>query len=94
MSEEHSRQSESGRSRAADRKSLKALVHEYVALARRAAHQQSDRKLIWFHDDDGSLVIEGRLPVEEGLMLIKALEAACEAIPKAEGVSAETPNVK
>ena len=63
----------------------------------REAQQQVDRKLTWFHDEDGSLVIKGRLPAEAGRMFVKAIEAACEEIPEAEtpmDVSAATPNVK
>ncbi|HEY0681661.1 MAG TPA: DUF222 domain-containing protein [Steroidobacter sp.] len=59
----------------------------------RDAQQQADRKLTWFHDADGMLVIKARLPAEAGQMFIKAIEAACEEIPPPE-VSAETPNVK
>ena len=63
----------------------------------REAQQQIDRKLTWFHDEDGMLVVKARLPAEAGQMFIKAIEAACEEIPAAEtpaDVSAEAPNVK
>jgi hypothetical protein len=46
----------------------------------RTAHALANRKVTWLHDTDGMLVI-------------KAIEAACEEIPAAE-ISAETPNVK
>jgi hypothetical protein len=59
----------------------------------RDAQQQANRKLTWFHDGDGMLVIKARLPPEAGQMFIKAIEAASEEIPVAE-ISAETPNVK
>lgn len=60
----------------------------------REAHQQINRKLTWFHDEGGMLVIKARLPAEAGQMFIKAIEAACDEIPMKDDVSAETPNVK
>jgi hypothetical protein len=33
--------------------------------------QQENRKVSYFHDDDGSWVIQARLPDEEGSLLIK-----------------------
>ncbi|MEH6451192.1 MAG: DUF222 domain-containing protein [Oleispira sp.] len=36
--------------------------------------QQENRKVSYFHDDDGSWVIQARLPDEEGSLLIKVLE--------------------
>lgn len=63
----------------------------------REAQQRIDRKLTWFHDVDGMLVIKARLPAEVGQMFIKAIEAACEEIPAKEtpvDVAAATPNVK
>ncbi|MBL8269256.1 HNH endonuclease, partial [Steroidobacter sp.] len=55
----------------------------------REAQQQIDRKLSWFHDGDGMLVIKARLPAEAGQMFIKAIEAACEEVTPPD-VSAET----
>jgi hypothetical protein len=63
----------------------------------REAQQQIDRKLSWFHDEDGMLVIKARMPAEAGQLFIKAIEAACEEIPVPEtpvDVSAEVSNVK
>ncbi|WP_116811624.1 DUF222 domain-containing protein [Steroidobacter cummioxidans] len=54
----------------------------------RDAQQQANRKLTWFHDEDGMLVIKARLPPEAGQIFIKAIEAAQEEIPAAE-ISAE-----
>lgn len=59
----------------------------------REAQQQIDRKLTWFHDDDGMLVIKARLPAEAGQMFIKAIEAASEELPPPD-VSAETQTPK
>ncbi|MBM0103198.1 DUF222 domain-containing protein [Steroidobacter sp. S1-65] len=58
----------------------------------REAQQQADRKLTWFHDQDGMLVIKARLPAEAGQMFIKAIEGAMEEISA--DVSAETSSVK
>jgi hypothetical protein len=38
--------------------------------------------LTWFWDDDGSLVIRGRLAPEYGVLLLQALEAARERLWK------------
>ena len=55
----------------------------------REARQQARRELFCYYDDDGSLVIRGRLPAEAGAALIKALDAAVEQVPRAD-VSADT----
>jgi len=55
----------------------------------REARQQTDRRLTWYHDDDGMLVIKARLPAEAGQLFIKAIEAATEELPS-QKVSAET----
>jgi hypothetical protein len=55
----------------------------------REARQQANRSLTYFHDEDGSLVLRGRLPAEVGQLLLKALEAAAEGL-RADDVSAET----
>jgi hypothetical protein len=57
----------------------------------REARQQANRSLTYFHDDDGSLVLRGRLPAEVGQLLLKALDAATEGL-RADDVSAETPS--
>jgi Domain of unknown function (DUF222)/HNH endonuclease len=55
----------------------------------REERQQVNRKLTYFYDADGSLLLKGRLPAEIGAQLIKALEAAAQD-EEAEDVSAET----
>lgn len=61
-----------------------------------AANQVHEtRYLTYYHDDDGALVIKGRMPAEQGALLLKALEMASEALreePKTgpHDVSAET----
>jgi len=60
-----------------------------------AANQQNEqREVSYYYDDDGSLVIRGRLPAEQGAMVIKALEMAIDRADKEEpnDVSAETFN--
>jgi len=37
------------------------------------------RELIYYHDEDGSLVIHARLPAEEGAVVLQALNAAMDA---------------
>ena len=58
---------------------LDRLVRAYrgVVVAERAARGgRPERWLTWSHDDDGSLLVHGRLPAEEGALLVAALEAA------------------
>ena len=70
-------------------------VQEVEELSREA-RQHASRRLTYFHDDDGSLVVKLQLPAETGALLLKALEAALPEIPlpvDCEGalhVSAET----
>jgi hypothetical protein len=55
----------------------------------REARQQATRQLTYFHDEDGSLVLKGRLPAEIGALVVKALDAAVDDAA-ARDVSAET----
>jgi len=70
-------------------------VQEVEELSREA-RQHASRRLTYFHDQDGSLVVKLQLPAETGALLLKALEAALPDIPlpgDCEGalyVSAET----
>jgi hypothetical protein len=45
-----------------------------------AGRQRRERYLDWYTDEDGMLVIRGRLPAEVGACVIKALEAAVDAL--------------
>jgi hypothetical protein len=54
-----------------------------------ANEQQDERGLSYFWDHDGCLVVQGRLPPEQGALLIKALEAADQALRDREHDSAE-----
>ena len=58
---------------------LERLVRAYrgvVAVERAAEGGGPDRWLTWSHDEDGSMLLRGRLPAEEGALLVAALEAA------------------
>jgi hypothetical protein len=56
----------------------------------REQRQQQNRTLWFRHDDDGSLVLTGRLPAEVGAMVMKALDIAMESIPVYTDVPAGT----
>jgi len=51
--------------------------------------QQENRKVTYFHDDDGSWIIQARLPDEEGALLIKVLEELSSQIVDTAAVSDE-----
>ena len=60
--------------------------------------QYAERSLTWSYDDEGALVVRGRLPAEQGALLVAALEAARDLLgsqpPEAEAAdaaSAEAP---
>ncbi len=46
------------------------------------------RQLRWWYDDDGSLVIRGRLAAEEGAVFVAALEAAMDRLHKRNSMAA------
>jgi uncharacterized protein DUF222/HNH endonuclease len=58
-----------------------------------AVWQQEDAYLSWYWDEDGSLVLSGRLAPEEGALVLRALEAGKDQLRgqgrKGEGGSAE-----
>ena len=55
-------------------------VQEVEELSREA-RQYSQRRLTYYHDDDGSLVVKLQLPAETGALLLKALEVALPDVP-------------
>jgi hypothetical protein len=55
--------------------------HEAEELSREARQQQS-RCINFRYDDDGSLVLNCRLPAEAGARIMKALDLAVEELPK------------
>jgi hypothetical protein len=77
---------------------VEKLVRHYrraqeAAELSREARQQATRKVTYFYDEDGSLVLKGRLPAEIGALVIKALDAAVNdaaaSVPPVRDVSAE-----
>ncbi len=64
---------------------VETLTRKYrdhqVRLERQRANDQQDRReLSYYWDGDGSLVIQARVPAEEGARVLKALELAVEAL--------------
>jgi hypothetical protein len=62
---------------------LERIVRAYrgvVAVERAAAGGGADRWVRWRHDDDGALVLQARLPAEEGAVVIEAIEAAMDRL--------------
>src|SRR6516225_9707326 len=55
-------------------------VQEVEELSREA-RQQANRSFAYYYDEDGSLVLKGRVPAEAGALLLRALESA---LPKPE----------
>ena len=63
---------------------VEKLVRAYRRVGRleeceRATAQHASRKLTYYYDDDGSLVIRARLPPDEGAVVLQALNAAMDA---------------
>ena len=64
------------------------------AEARESARQHASRALHVHHDEDGTVVLRGRLSPEAGTLLLRALAAARETLyQKVGAVSAETPTM-
>ena len=69
--------------RGATASQLERLLRAYrgvVAVERAAAGGRAQRWLVLEHDDDGSVLLRGRLPGEEGAVLVAAVEAAREEL--------------
>jgi hypothetical protein len=71
---------------------VEKLVRAYRGVQReeereRANRQEEERGLIYYHEEDGSLVIKVRLPSEEGAVVMKAIEAAVEVMREDEAES-------
>jgi hypothetical protein len=65
---------------------VERLVRKYrrcqeAAELSREARQHESRRIVYFYDDDGSLVANVRLPADVGEKWIKALDLAVEALP-------------
>ena len=88
-----------GLARHATASQLERLLRAYrgvVAAERAAAGGRPARWLVIEHDDDGSVLVRGRFPAEEGALIVAALEAAQQQFAgererAGADVSAETP---
>jgi hypothetical protein len=61
---------------------MEQLVRSYQRLGRAEAQKQlKERELTYHVESDGSYVIRGRLTTEQGKRLVKALDAAADALP-------------
>jgi hypothetical protein len=75
---------------------VEKLVSQYRRCKRlqdveNANETYKNRELHYFHDEDGSLVIKGRFPAEQGALLLKAIEMAMDAAENKEiDVAAKT----
>ncbi|TML07897.1 MAG: DUF222 domain-containing protein [Actinobacteria bacterium] len=70
---------------------LERMVSAYRGVTRAEAERIIEsRYLTLDQNDDGSWMVRGRLPAEDGALLARALEAGREAATTAEDVSAET----
>ena len=63
------------------------------AEARESARQHANRALHVHHDDDGTVVLRGRLSPEVGALLLRALAAARETLYQKVGGSSEPPTM-
>jgi hypothetical protein len=59
---------------------LLRAYHGVVAAERAAAGEPPERWIAFDHADDGSLLLRGRLPAEEGALVMAAIEAAREQL--------------
>jgi hypothetical protein len=60
---------------------LERIVRGYRRVTRREANRSYERAYLnWHWDEDGSLRINGRLPAEDGALLLRALEGARDAL--------------
>jgi len=75
---------------------LERIVRAYRTAAsgdlESANRASEERSLSWMWDDDGSLIVRGRLPAEEGALFLNALQCARREIAEeTRSVPAETP---
>lgn len=74
---------------------VETLVRRYRSADRRKENDQAElqreaRALKAYFDDDGMLVIRGRLAPEQGALLLRALEVSREVLLESSGVPAES----
>lgn len=78
--------------RSATAAQLERMVSAYRGVVRAEQGVErihSERSLTWTFDEDGSLLLRGRLPAEQGAVVVRALEAAREEARRSTGASAE-----
>jgi hypothetical protein len=64
---------------------VERLVRGYRrVLSRDEAQRRAERYLTCYEDEDGCFVIHGRIPAEQGALIMKALEAAAETVSEEE----------
>ena len=67
--------------RAASASQLDRIVSAYRGVVASDAERSYDRRCLWVEpQDDGSVLIKGRVPAEDGALLMKALDAAHEEL--------------
>ena len=76
---------------------VEKLVSRYSRCVRlqdtkNANEQHKARELTYHYDENGCLVINARLPAEQGAVIMKALERAMESLDTNPDVPAGTPN--
>ena len=76
---------------------MESLVRKYRRAVRGGGHeearrQRDERYLDMYIDDDGMVVIRGRLPQEVAALFEKALDAAMDALSEERGEGEETPD--
>ncbi len=60
---------------------LERALRAYRRIAERDAHTAHELEYVdWYLDDDGSLILRARLAAEDGVLVIKALDAARERV--------------
>ena len=77
---------------AASAAQLERIVSAYrscLAVERGAEAQHAERSFSWRFDEDGALILSGRLPAEQGALLVKALEAARDELGPPPSYSAD-----
>jgi len=76
---------------------VEKLVSQYRRCVRlqeteNANEQHKARELMYYYDENGCLVINARLPADQGALILKALERAMESLDTILDVPAGTPN--
>ncbi len=75
---------------------VERLVRGYRRVQRLedANRLHAERYVSWHQDDDGCLVIRGRIPAELGALVMKGLEAATESVRKQEVAAGVAPTAR